>query len=186
MDEASHRIQHLLRIISDQTKHQPKASKHSQRIMRFGWRNGWTTPQNMGLAIAWATKPPVSSSMTPRKFVWIQMASTLTIWNEETLTDKMLERSIRSLITRKIFKRKWLYCNISEVIWKEQKSQILIKRCLKMFRDELEKSKMWSTWKSGCEHDMLSCSDFQIRSCRSTSKIILKSCSVLRQKWSPT
>ena len=98
----------------------------------------------------------------------------------------MLERNIRSLITQKISRRKLLYCNISEVILKEQRSQILIKRCQKMFRGELGKSKMWSTSKSGCEHDMLSCSDFQTRSYRSTSKIILKSCSVPRRKWSPT
>ena len=70
------------------------------------------------------------------------MASTLTIWNEETLTGKMLERSIRSLITQKIFKRRLLYCNISEVILRVQKSQILTKRYLRMFRDEPEKSKM--------------------------------------------
>ena len=68
-------------------------SQMFRKTTKFGSKSGSTTPQSTDLATVLAMKQLVSSSMTPQKSVWTQMASTLTTWRGEVQIGKILGAS---------------------------------------------------------------------------------------------
>jgi len=124
-------------------------------------------------------------SMIQLKSSWTLKASISSTFTESAM--KISLKSTKWLTTLKLFRKKLLCSNISEIIcWLNKPGKLLVQMITPLQLEhqlQIKNKKaliskflgsLWHIWRNGCKQNMQSCLDFQIKLCKCSFQIKLR------------